>query len=82
MATACLIVPRFVSNPEGGFASGASAVLALIVMLAATFLFSLYLLAISIQNYKSISVSARIAGIGPSSVFAVALIALFTFLRY
>ena len=34
LATACLIVPRFVSNPEGGFASGASAVLALIVMLA------------------------------------------------
>ena len=82
LAAACLILPRFVSNPEGGFASGASAVLALLVMLAATLLFSLYLLAISVQNYSSISVGARIAGIGPSLVLAVALLALFTVLRY
>jgi len=82
LATTSLIVPRFISNPEGGFASGASAVLVLLVMLAATLLFSFYLMSISIQKYHTISVSARIAGIGPGVVLTVALIGFFTCLRY
>lgn len=82
LATACLIVPRFVANPQGGFASGSSAILTLLVMLAATLAFSVYLLAVSVRHYRTISVAARVAGIGPSLVLAVVSTGLFTFLRY
>lgn len=82
LAAACLILPRFAANPEGGFAGAATAVLTLLLILAATFLFSLYLLVISIQHYRTLSLGARIAGIGPSVVLAVVLITLVTLLRY
>ena len=39
--TASFVVPRFVPNPEGGFASGSSAVLVLLLMLFAALLSSL-----------------------------------------
>lgn len=82
LAIASLIVPRFVSNPEGGFASGASAILALLMLLGVTLLFSLYLLSVTVQQYNNLPVMARVAGIGPSLVLAVTLLALFSFLSY
>jgi len=83
LAAASFIVPRFVSNPEGGFAAaGATAVLALLMMLGATFLFSLYLLGVTVQSYGGLSTSARIAGMGPSVVLGASLLALFGFLSY
>jgi len=82
MATAAFIVPRFVENPEGGFASGSSAIATLLIILCATLLFTLYLLIVTIQNYRSLSIMARFAGIGPSLVLALALLSLFGFLRY
>ena len=50
LAVVSFIVPRFVSNPEGGFASGASAVLTLLIMVSATLLLSLYLLGVTLQR--------------------------------
>jgi hypothetical protein len=82
VATAAFIVPRFVSNPEGGFASGSSAIVTLLIMLGLTLLFSLYLLRVTIQHYSSLSALARVAGIVPSLVLAVALLGLVGFLSY
>lgn len=82
LATAAFIVPRFVTNPEGAFASGASAVLTLLIMLGATLIFSLYLLGVTIQQFSSLSILARVAGIGPSLILAIMLFALFGFLGY
>jgi len=82
LAAASLIVPRFVANPEGGFAGAASAVQTLLSMLAATFLFSLYLLGVTVRKYNSLSTAAKIAGIGPSVVLAAMLFGLFGFLSY
>ncbi len=82
LAAASLIVPRFVANPEGGFAEAASAAVTLLSMLAATFLFSLYLLAVTVRRYGIISLSAKIAGIGPSVVLAATLFLLFDVLGY
>lgn len=82
LASASFIVPRFVSNPEGGFAGAGSAVLALLIMLGATLLFSLYLLAVTIQEYADLSTTARVVGIAPSLVLAAALFGLFGFLGY
>lgn len=82
LVVAALIVPRFVANPEGGFASGASAVLALLGMLFAALLFSLYLLAMTLQKYAELPPSARVAGLAPFLLLAAVLIGLFGFLRY
>ena len=89
LATACVflaalsfVVPRFVTNPEGGFAAGASAVMTLLIMLFATSILSLYLLAITLQAYKELSLGPRVAGIVPSCILAMALIFLILFLRF
>jgi len=82
LAISSFIVPRFVSNPEGGFASGASAVLTLLIMIGVALLFSFYLFGITFQRYRSISIIARVAGIGPSIILAVVLFGLFGFLSY
>jgi hypothetical protein len=82
LATASWIAPRFVSNPEGGFAGGASAVLTLLIMLGATLLFSLYLLGVTVQRFSRLSKTARIAGLAPSVILAAILIGLFGLLRY
>jgi hypothetical protein len=71
-----------VSNPEGGFAGGASAVLTLLIMLGATLLFSLYLLGVTVQRFSRLSKTARIAGLAPSVILAAILIGLFGLLRY
>jgi len=82
LIVAALIVPRFITNPEGGFASGSSAILVFLVMLAATLLFSIYLLTITVRQYDTLSSKAKIAGILPSLVLSVALFFLFGFLSY
>jgi hypothetical protein len=82
LAALAFVVPRFVTNPEGGFAAGASAVMTLLVMLFATSILSLYLLAITLQAYKELSMGPRVAGILPSCILAMALIFLILFLRY
>jgi hypothetical protein len=79
---ASFIVPRFVPNHEGGFASAASAILVLLVMLGGLGIFSLVLLARTLRAFGSISVPARIAGIGPSVVVVGGLVLLLGFLRY
>ena len=76
------IVPRFVTNPEGGFAAGANAVLTFLAMLMAASIFSLYLLAVTVQSYREISFGARVAGIAPSTILALALFWLALLLSY
>ena len=82
LALAALVVPRFVPNSEGGFAGGAAAVLVLLLMLAGAFLVSLYLLMVTVRQYRGLSVTARVAGFGPSLVLAALLIFLFGFLHF
>lgn len=82
LVAASFIVPRFVSNPEGGFAAGASAVLVFLAMLAASLFLALYLAALTTGNRDSISKSARIAGIGPAVVLALTLLGLGVYLRF
>ncbi len=82
MAALSLVVPRFVRNPEGGFAAGASAVLVFLALLAVTAIVSLYLLTVTARAYRSLSPLARVAGIGPSVVTLGALVGLLIFLRY
>lgn len=77
-----LVVPRFVTNPEGGFAAGANAVLTLLAMLLAAALVSLYLLATTVRSYRELSPAARLAGIGPACVLVLALASLVLFLGY
>ena len=82
LAIASFVAPRFVHNPEGAFASGASAISTLIIMLAVTLVFSLYLLTVTLQNYGGLSSSARFIGLAPSLIFGVALLSLIFFLGY
>ena len=82
LAIISFIVPGFVSNPEGGFATGASAVLVFLAMLVVTLLISLLLLSMTIHKYNRLSKVARIAGIVPGIIVTAALIGLFGFLSY
>lgn len=82
LAAASLIIPRFVANLEGGFSGAASAVQTMLSMLGATLLFSLYLLAVTIQKYSTLSTVAKIAGIGPSIVLTAMLFGVFGVLSY
>jgi hypothetical protein len=77
-----LVIPRFVPNPEGGFASAATAILVFLGMLFGAALVSLYLLLVTIQVYRDISFLPRLAGLGPSVVLVTALALLLGFLRY
>ncbi len=76
------VAPRFVPNREGGFASAGTAVLVFLGMLFGAAVLSLYLLLVTIQSYREISVLPRLAGIGPSVVLVAALVLLIGFLRY
>ncbi|NJN40292.1 MAG: hypothetical protein HC807_04750 [Gammaproteobacteria bacterium] len=82
LAALSFVLPRFFTNPEGGFAAGATAVLALLVMLFATSIFSLYLLAVTVRSYRDLSLGPRIAGIVPSLVLVFTLISLVLFLGF
>jgi hypothetical protein len=76
------IVPRFVPNQEGGFASATSAVLVFLVMLLGAAIFSLVLLIRTVKAFPMISAPARIAGIGPCVLLVTGLVLLLGFLRY
>ena len=82
LAFASWVVPRFVSGPGSGFAGAASAVMASLIMLGATFFLSLYLLIVAVREYSTFSATARVAGITPSVVLAAVLLGLFWFLAY
>ncbi len=82
MAAFSLVIPRFVRNPEGGFAAGASATLVFLALLGVAAILSLYLLAVTARAYRSLSPLARLAGIGPSVVTVGALVTLVALLRY
>ncbi|NOY67015.1 MAG: hypothetical protein GXP13_06360 [Gammaproteobacteria bacterium] len=80
LAVVSFIVPRFVSNPEGGFAGAASTVLVLLIMLGVSVLIALYLLAVTVKEFRNLSTAVRIAGITPGVVLTAALIGLFWFI--
>ncbi len=82
LAAASWIAPRFVANPEGAFAGAAAAIVTLLSMLGVIFLFSLYLLTVTVGKYSDLSTAAKIAGIGPSVVLAATLFGFFGFLSY
>ena len=82
LAVASLLIPRFVPNPEGGFASATSAILTLLVLLGFTLVFSLYLLSVTVQQYRDLSTSARLAGLAPSALLGAGLLWLIVFLGY
>jgi hypothetical protein len=77
-----LIVPRFVPNREGGFASAATAILVFLGMLFGAAILSCRLLLITIKVYREISLLPRLAGIGPSVILVTAVVLLLGFLRY
>ena len=79
---AAFLLPRFLPNSEGGLAGAASAILAFLLMLGGALLFSLYLLTVTLRQYESLPTAARVAGVGPSVVLAIALLELIGFLRY
>ena len=54
MAAMAFIVPRFVANPEAGFAGGASAIATLLMMLGAALAFPFYLLAATLKHYGNL----------------------------
>ena len=82
MAVFSLIVPRFVGNPEGGFAAGAGAVLTLLAMLLATLIVSGYLAVVTLRHFAKLHAVTRLAGLLPAIVLAVGLAWLLFFLRY
>lgn len=82
LATLSLIIPRFVSNPEGGFAAAAGAVLVLLAILLIAVLVSIYLAVITVRDYRNICPMARVFGIAPALLLSGLLVGLFVFLQY
>lgn len=77
-----LTVPRFFPNPEGGFASAATAILVFLTLLTLAALLAIYLLIVTVRVYRQISTPARIAGISPGVVLVLVLVLMFGFLRF
>ena len=77
-----VVVQRFVPSRGGGFEATAIAVLVFVGMLFVTTLVSLYLLVITVNAYRHLSLFPRLAGIGPAAVLVTALALLLGFLRY
>jgi hypothetical protein len=82
LAVIAVVIPRFVRNPEGGFASGTSAVLVFMMLLLVTALVSVYLLVVTVRSYRSLTIAPRLVGIAPGVLFVGALVLLLGFLRY
>jgi hypothetical protein len=76
------IVPRFVPNQEGGFASAATAVLVFMSLLFAATALSMYMLVVTIRGYREISFVPKLAGIGPGVLLVSILVLFFVILRY
>lgn len=77
-----LIVPRFVPNQDGGFASAATTVLIFMGLLIVATLLSVYLLVVTIRGSREISFVPRLAGIAPSVLLVSILVLYFVVLRY
>jgi hypothetical protein len=77
-----VVVPRFVPSRGGGFEAIAIAVLAFVGMLFVATLVALYLLVITVNAYRDLSLFPRLAGIGPGVVLVTALVLLIAFLMF
>ncbi len=75
------IVPRFVPNREGGFASAATAILVFLALLISAAGMSLRLLLLTVRAYRELSFVPRLAGIAPSVILVGAVVFLLVFLR-
>ena len=82
LTLASFVGPRFVPNTEGGFASGATAVLTFLAMLGVAWLLSIYLLLVTLKDYSRLSLGAKVASLGPCLLLGAALVGLFVFLSY
>jgi hypothetical protein len=80
--TLAFIIPRFVPNREGGFASAATAILVFLGMWLVSVILSLHLLVVTLRAYRQVSLLPRLAGIAPSVIAVAALALLIVFLRY
>jgi hypothetical protein len=76
------IVPRFVTNPEGAFASGASAIVVLLAMLLIAAVVSLHLSVLTLRRWAVISMWAKAMGIAPAAILVTSLLLLFGGLMY
>jgi hypothetical protein len=82
LAAVALILPRFVPNREGGFASAASAILVFLAILGGAALLSVYLLVVTLQTHRSLAPRAKVAGFAPAVILVTAFAFLMGFLRY
>jgi hypothetical protein len=82
LVVAAVIVPRFMGNPEGGFAIGATAVLGFLLILGVALATALYLLVVTLRSYRDLPTPARVVGVGPSVVLAGTLFGLIGWLAY
>ena len=71
------IIPGFVPNPSGDFAGSGPAIVTFLVLLGVDFIFSIYLFAVTLQQFKVLSITAKLVGLGPCLLFGIALISLF-----
>jgi hypothetical protein len=76
------VVPRFVPNQEGGFASAANAILVFLGMLLVAAVLSLYLLVQTFRAYRDLPWPSRLAGIAPGLILVTGLALLLGVLRY
>jgi hypothetical protein len=76
------VVPRFVPNQEGGFASAANAILVFLGMLLVTAILALYLLVVTIRAYRDLPWPTRLAGIAPGVILVAGLAILVAALRF
>jgi hypothetical protein len=82
IAGLALVVPRFVSNREGGLASAGTAILVFLGMLTAAALVAIGLLIMTVRVQRQLSAPARIAGVAPGVVLVIVVALLFGFLQY
>jgi hypothetical protein len=76
------IVPRFVPNQEGGFASAANAILVFLGMLLVAAVVSLYLLVLTVRAYRDLPWPARVAGMAPGVILVIGLALILGALRF
>ncbi len=79
LAMMSFIIPRFITNPNGGFAAATTAALSFIISLAFSLLASIYLLVFTIRNSNEISKAAKLVGITPSIILGLILIGVIVF---
>jgi hypothetical protein len=82
LTTLAFIIPRFVPNREGGFASAGTAILVFLAMWLVSVVLSLCVLVVTLRAYREVSLLPRLAGIAPSVIAVAALALLLGLLRY